>query len=59
MQKEDGVCLVILSRIATRIRIKNSSLTTHINLMTRDSFTLNDTIKTAKFQPPSTRLKFY
>lgn len=44
MQKEDSTCLVILSRIATRIGIKNSSLTTHINLMTRDSFTLNATM---------------
>lgn len=56
MHKEDDACLVILSRIAT---IKNLSLTTHINLMTRDSFTLNATIKIAKFQPPSIRLKFY
>ena len=59
MQKEDGACLVILSRIATRIGIKNSSLTTHINLMTRDSFTLNATIKTSKPRSPSIRLKFY
>ena len=59
MQKEDGACLVILSRIATRIGVKNSSLTTHINLMTRNSFTLNATIKIAKFQSRSTRLKFY
>ena len=59
MQKEDGACLVIFSRIATRIGVKNSSLTTHINLMTRNSFTLNATIKTSKPQSPSTRLKFY
>lgn len=59
MQKGDSACLVILSRIATRIGVKNSSLTTHINLMTRNSFTLNATIKTSKPRSPSTRLKFY